>query len=616
MCNRLILNKLIIWDGKLTSQTPDEALIWSPCTSATRSEHLYIAALIEEYSDTIKNRLSLYLAKYTDPSLAPFRIIETFQVLPGLSAWWLLDTTELSPYRSDIYFNLLACLALEIYLSSSSYHELELFSSNSPLVSSLAMVARDYGLVFSACRIPRRSSFNRKTSTLHLALVSLFPVKLFIKYFPKAFRNFYAQASQPLSEDISFFNYLSNLDNVRTDNNPFPAPYWGNLPALLEDLNCPSNWFHMYIRSGLTPNTKEADCIIKRFNNDSSPLFRHHLFEDFLTLNDLIVTILLWLSFAAKALYIKLVTLLQPVKTHYLDPLFIPALVRAFFSQSLINNILHTFTLHRLLASIPPQKRGYYLQEGNCWEYALNYLWRLHNHGILIGVPHVPVRYWDLRLLAISTYLPTYPAFFPKYITIHGSLAQNFFSSLRFPADRLISVEALRYSSTTTTLSAHRSTTTKAKVLLIGDFDHDSNQFMFSLFSSLPIDYLSNLEITFKPHPLTADCNQVPSLPSGILLSNKPLSTILSASAVAITCGASSSSFDCIKYSVPHIIVYNKSSLNLSPLRDSKSACFAHDCASLLSALDNTLTLPCNIQHIESLLNINPSLPRWKNHLF
>ena len=78
-------------------------------------------------------------------------------------------------------------------------------------------------------------------------------------------------------------------------------------------------------------------------------------------------------------------------------PLFKKDLENSFQGRELILNILMFHLFKSSLSMLPQQRKGFFLQENNPWEFSFLHSWKKNLHKEVFGVPHATVSYWDLR---------------------------------------------------------------------------------------------------------------------------------------------------------------------------------------------------------------------------
>jgi len=271
----------------------------------------------------------------------------------------------------------------------------------------------------------------------------------------------------------------------------------------------------------------------------------------------------------------------------------------------------------KVIRSLPRQRLGIYIQENQPWEMALIHAWRAAGHGLLVGVPHNTLRYWDLRYFQDprcygSSRYDNFPK--PDLVAVHGPAAKSRYLEGAYPEIELIEVEALRYQHLLVTSDnsgrMHPAGSGQSMTILIcGDFVPAVNRKMLTWLSiAVPAMPLGTLYI-LKPHPAcpirTLD---YPLLRLQVM--NDNLSILLPNCDVVFANNISSTTVDAYCAGIPVVRMLDGVSLNMSPLR----GCSAGATVTSPDQLAETLIKITQFtpDRPEPYFFLNQALPRWQ----
>jgi surface carbohydrate biosynthesis protein (TIGR04326 family) len=260
------------------------------------------------------------------------------------------------------------------------------------------------------------------------------------------------------------------------------------------------------------------------------------------------------------------------------------------------------------------------LQENQGWEFGFISAWQSAGHKKnLIGFPPSAVIYWDLRnFFDPRSYkrknqcdLPL-----PNYVGVNGEVSKNTYLGGGYPKQDLIEVESLRYLYLSN-FSVHQAKRgddiSKGKtVLVVGDYLKKNTYKQLNLLSSALADIDQSVRYIIKPHPV-CPVNMVdfPSLRGELSISS--IEELLMMSDVVYSSLLTSAAIDAYCVGLPVITFLDGSTLNMSPLRGSKSVYFVKNSEDLSSAI-NTIEATDSDQR-KNYFYLDSDLPRWHKWL-
>jgi surface carbohydrate biosynthesis protein (TIGR04326 family) len=288
------------------------------------------------------------------------------------------------------------------------------------------------------------------------------------------------------------------------------------------------------------------------------------------------------------------------------------------YGVTAIWNCLCLNLFEKILASLPKQAIGVYLQENQGWEMALLHAWRTSGHGALIGVAHTTVPYWylgyffDPRSYAREgrNHLPM-----PDRVALNGEAAFSAYRAGGYPSDQVVEVEALRYlylAGATTQKRTTRESGQSLCVLVCGDLVPDANQLLLEWLDAAACSLATTTRYIVKPHPSCAiDPAKFPNL--GIEIRNEPLQELFPGCDIVLTSNATSAAVDAYCSGLPVIAVLDGQTLNMSPLRQVAGVFWASSAAEVTRALLHFRDAVKSPRPPYFCLDQN--LPRWRGLL-
>ena len=241
--------------------------------------------------------------------------------------------------------------------------------------------------------------------------------------------------------------------------------------------------------------------------------------------------------------------------------------------------------------------------------------WRKHGHGKLTGVAHATLRFWDLRYFddprsVRSRGRGALPQ--PDKIAVNGEAAFNAARLASFPAERLVTCEALRYNYLYHISSApgrNRSITEVSQVLILGDYLAGSNRRMLEMLDEAVGKQPTGATYTIKPHPnLTVNCSDFPRL--NLQVTNDSLALLLPRFDLAYSSNLTSASVDAYCAGLKVIVMLDEQELNFSPLRKCSGVDFVADASALATVLKTAKSSELSME-ARDYFYLDPELPRW-----
>ena len=392
---------LIIWD--LDNQWVsgcEDILLWKKYEVLEFDKVYSILQLVEENSEQLKLQYLALIYELGESKFNGKRVIESLEVRPGFSYWWMtLLTEKCNLAKSPQIDSAIKLMAFKKWLENKDYNHIKLVSTNVQLAEAVSLIASKLQIDFEwkkARREQSRKSFVRRTSDRLPYYVQglVWLIQHLITHW--ALKGVGVKEWKKTKGKTTFISYLFNLNSDSVKTGHFKSRHWTALPQLLEECKIESNWLHIYVKDAVLKNSKEAKNLINQFNQSHVKSQVHVTLHSFLSFKVILSAI--WDWFKMVRLSKSLGVSLQKNSGSYW-----PFLKKDYFSSmagsTLMCNMLYLNLFQSAMMSLPHQKRGVYLKENQGWEFGFIHSWRAAKHSNnLIGAPHTPSKFWDLRL--------------------------------------------------------------------------------------------------------------------------------------------------------------------------------------------------------------------------
>jgi len=289
----------------------------------------------------------------------------------------------------------------------------------------------------------------------------------------------------------------------------------------------------------------------------------------------------------------------------------------SFYGVEGIKNILFYYLLDSAFQTLNPKSNAFYLQENQSWEFGLIYSWRQHQKGLLSGVQHFTIRFWDLRYFFDKQYFnPKMKKLYfrPDKILVNSRIHKKRLFETGYPKKEIINVEALRYNYLD--LKQNKTNKTKTKtfaILVLGDYDEKINYEILKVLEKAIENSNFNLKIFYKPHPASEKLSFSKKLNVNII---KDTFNKVSKKIDLVLCSSNSSaSLDVLYFDLPLAVYLNQKTLNLSPLNNSFDAVFYSDHFELYKIILKSYYTRKKEGKKINYFNLDKDIPLWLDFL-
>ena len=612
---------MLVWDAKGPPPVGNwTTVLWGRFGESSNPDVISIPTLVEEQADSLRTRYLAWIHELSGTHIDGKRLIDYLELRPDFSYWWMTLLVEKSYGKSARLYDAVRFFALENLAQVRHTRRITLASNDPTLAATFRIWCRNAGMNFEWRRSERSDSrISLKRHIFHLLPYMAQSTVWLLRYawqrWPLRHKHKNLDAS-PKTETM-FVDYLVHLDRSALATGRFASNYWTGLTGVLAKARTRVNWLHLYVQHEAVPATKQARDLIAQFNHSGAESEFHTSLDGVVSFS-LISTVLrdyaglTWRSWR-----------LNKVRHHFhpagsnLDfwPLFKRDWLDSMRGPTAMWNCLVLNLFEKTLSQLPCQKLGIYLQENQGWEMAFIHAWKAAGHGRLIGVPHTTVRYWDLRyfydprsyLRRAENDLPM-----PDRVALNGPMALKAYRDGGYPEDKIIEVEALRYSYLTARDSAKTQDTDLSptlRVLVCGDILPAISQQMMQWLELAAIALPANTRYTIKPHPAcTIKAGDYPYLT--LHITNAPLVELFADCDVAYASNTTSAAVDAYCSAIPVVQILDGNTFNLSPLRGLKGVVYVTNPMELVAALRNAHQSERILA--ESYFCLDNRLPRWR----
>ena len=609
----------LLWQGAPEDAPPAEKLmLWEGSAASAGARSL--TEYLDEHGEELRRK---YLAWSHDLGLTrimgrPLR--ERFVMRGAGSLWPLSLFVEQSTWNQHSLEKILKVLAFERWLAETCPGEVRFAGADADLSRVLRALCRQRGIRYAWRRLPRASRGGRRALR---------------RLLPHFVRGLAAQAyflltrlrlPRPPAADgtrgprvlicAPFFNH--NAD--RQGAGEFTSRYWTALPQLLVAGGWRVHWLHLFYPHERIPNAREAARVLQRIQHDSPDSGSHSFVESYLPLGAFLGVFVHWCRFGLESLWVGLCLRMRFVRAprESFWPLLRHDWASAFRGVDCVSALIYSAGFDSALRCLPHQDEGIFLMENQGWERALARAWNAHGHGRLAGVAHSTIRFWDLRYHCDPRrYEPhsrrLLPA--PGVVILNGRVARGAYLATCALREPLVDCEALRYLHLTRGTPRALERTEGVRLLVLGDFLHDSTERLLALVACARECGGGALQVWVKPHPnCPVDLERHAGL--GLRVVAEPVPQLVPLVHLVLASNTTSAAVDAYVGGGRILVYDDRRGVNLSPLRELDGVAFVHDALDLARAIAALRTDGAGRtqQPAAEFFNIDPRLARWREH--
>lgn len=513
--------------------------------------------------------------------------------LDEYNVWFMSTICEKSFFKSPHLTNVVKYLAFEKIIKDFSPQRIIVVNADSKVNN----IIRNY------CHL-KGIEFNSEKETIPINKRRFQKGFFFMKGLLFFIRYFIQNFSSQLKKQTYFFeyktiflcSYLTHIDKYKISKGIFGSSFWGELPEKLNEKSFNINWLHLAVKN------KSADKEFRKLGIERKNNFNSHNFiSSFLSLKswkkiiqNYIIIIKRINKTNAEAIFLN---------ENNINSLFLDDFLDSSFGPILIQNLIYIEGFDTIFKLTPKQEIGFYLQENQGWEISFVNAWKKYKHGKLIAIQHSTVSFWDMRYE--NPYCKQHTSnISPDLFAVNGQSAKNHFKSFKYPSEKVVELEALRYLNHGSNIKKNK----KKGILLLGDIIEKATQEMLNTF--LPISNDFDRKITFKPHPakfIDVNKNQYPN----VKITDLPLTFLLKEFDIVICCSSSGAAVETFIKKIKTIIFIVAGELNTSPLKDNPNVFFVSTQNDMRQAINSGF----KDNSTNDFFNLDKNMPKWKKIL-
>ncbi|EKO58935.1 TIGR04326 family surface carbohydrate biosynthesis protein [Leptospira kirschneri] len=626
--SKSILNpkSIVIWDYAIDraprfSNDACSVYLWSDYFENISANQFSIPKYVDQNRFRLRDKYNSLLYRLGEVQLKDKKIIDWLEIRPNFSFWWMTLIMESNYGKSTFMTGVIKLLALEEILEQKNISEIFLNSSDSNLQRVIHKFCKEKSIrffsfpkeyfvsneIFNPRRLYRFLPYFLKASVAFLRYLSLV----------WGLRKQNVPEEKIQNSDLIVFDYFFHLRSDPKNSKSFGSNYWTDLVDVLRKAKVRTFWSHIFIPHIRIPNSEKAVSVLNDLNQNETEI--HGFLEGRIDLVVLLKTIQDYLRIQWIRLFIRDLKLFCKTEILSLDlwPMLKSDFLDSLSGSMSVQNLFLFNLIQKNFEKVSGPKKGLYLQENQAWERALIYTWKSKELGPLIGAPHATVRFWDLRYFSDSKNYTlnrnknSMPL--PDQVALNGNASLNAYMEGKYPQDRIVEVEALRYLDIEQNkTSTKKRNSSNVKVLILTDYVPEVTKLqMQMLMDALPLLNLK-FEFILKPHPA---CPVYEEEFSSLQLKvfQEPIVNLLQDADIVYTSNITSAAVDAYCFGVPVISVLDGSSLNMSPLLGMGDVAFVSTSEELSYALQKDFDF--SIKKDKAFFCLDRSLSKWKELL-
>ncbi len=576
--------------------------------------------LLEENGEGLR---STYLRWVSDAGRSLYRgrsLTEWTALTETFSYWWMTLIAERSVWKTPAIIDALRVLVLEDVIADDPPDRLVLVSSEPRLRSSVQQLCEAHGVTFVWKKTLRDRALGRNEPGRH---ARLHPLAAALATFAKYIYRWWKLRSATPMDFTGDGTAVMIVTRTRHPTSPVDSTqiphsnHWPNLPTLLDKEGIGSNWLEVPSEVGHAPRLSNWYRRLQRNGEQTGEDEVHVVLDSFLSGRVLL---------RVATNYIRLVMVylrLRPSRIRaslanrpWLWHLHNDAWKRSLLGSPAVENLVWLALFDKALGNAPPQRRGFYLSEGQSWEVALVNAWQRNGLGELVAVPHSTVRFWDLRYfpdIMVSSGGDTYSRPDPDLVAVNGSLSREVLNGPGIPRKSTVECEALRYmhlSSAPRWTPPSQSPDRATSVLLVADYLTEINEAMMRVVEeTLPL-MQPEPRFAIKPQPHG-------TMPRALVeqvraeIRTEAISELVHDFDVALVSSGTSAVVDLYMLGIPLIVYQYEDNLDFCPLRGMADLPTVETAGELAQALEESVDWVDPPAPADNLFFLDPALHKW-----
>lgn len=605
-----------IWDSKEPMPT-DRGLIITWNFADESEKVISIPVYVEQNAAHTRDRFLNWTYDLGERKLGSKRLIDLLSIDKDFSYWWMSPFIETHPYNFPIK-NAIFLFALDEILKNIETKSIFLKTNQNWLMQTVMDFCKRRGIKFESQKSISLDASKQESATASPNRILFNALRSIARHIIR-FRKYKESPNAGWISDsnsILLSGYFVNFNKTEAEKGIFKSAYWGDLPEMLSKTGYKINWLHHNSYSSPIDSLN----LLRNFNDESGGKSFHTFAEGNFSFLVVLRVLIKWIHLNFLSLRTRKMEENFQIRTSGLSawPLFKDLWEDWIRGPQSIANLFVLETFKNSLKVAPNQNLGLFISENNAFERAFAYAWKRNGHGLLVGVQHSTIRFWDLRYfndqrILVDKRSNSLPQ--ADLMAVNGPVAEGLLKDSNYPNERIVQVEALRYlNNESPEILKSTAIGDKTTLLVLGDISFESTSATINLLSHLPDKTKELLNILVKPHPICPiKRSDFPSI--NFELYHGSFNEIFRNECIIYGANPTSSCVDAYMTGLPVIVHYEQSSLNLSPLQGINSVRFVSGSNEMNKALTEILDTGIKLVKPKDFFWLDKDLPKWRAFL-
>ena len=612
---------LLVWDSE--SDPPEgkfTTILWrSYSGSSSISSVISLPSIVDLKRVELRDKYLAWIYQLGELKHQGKRVIDHLLLRPNLSYWWMSSLPQKFNIADHSHINdSIKALAFEEIISEIEPKFVVLRTGNVNLANCLECLCREHSLKFHLFK--NEEAVLQKIQKIgNFLLPNALKALTYYLWFLLITVPVWAKR-RALPTDLGrivFFDFLVHLDREGLENGYFISNYWTNLVEKLIKWDISSTWVHGFFRHREINTPSRAEKKVRQFNKAWGNRQFHILLEAAIELK-LMFRALCDYTFLLKSMTLcKTIKVSKPINSKLdLWPLHEECFRDSLYGKESMRNCLRISMIEGIFNILPKQSMGLYIAENQPWEIALISAWKRTGHGLLVGVPHTIIRFWDLRYHFVrEVYKDKKKSAFPlpDILAVNGEISRSNILLSGYDGEKIVDVEALRFihlKNNALAKTKKNYPSESIKILIFGDFTKKTTKKLIDCIESCLETCTKKLIVTYKPHP-AYQFEPTASKHSINITHKEGIKELIDECDVVFSSTITSAAIDAYCAEKKVIQMLDGSTFNMSPLIDEIGAVFIKngtELSAVLSDIDlsESNSKPC-------FFNLDHDLKRWRH---
>jgi len=601
-----------------SDQVIDHVLFWGRFEQENTTYCISITQLVELKSDKYKKQYLKFIHNIGHAEVNGSSLNDELELDTGFSYWWMTLLHEKCNIDSTRYANdIIKFYAFEDWAKTQTFDSVIIDISNKPIMECLTQFFKiKYKNIFISILNNRkqRNKFqllqNRKYINCKGFLV--FILKILCKS-PLILTGRFIR--REFSGEVLVLSYLISRTHIAKHFDVYINP----IKEILKSIHMSEDWLYINVRSSSFYSLVIKALNLVEWNRNCKDKQTITTLDAFINTKILISVIRDWCKLLTKYSHLT-----EAVKSQidgnqaHIWLLVEPEWEKSFSSQYALNNLLYYYLFKTILSRMKKKRLGIFLQENVHWEPAFMYHWRYYGHGVLVGVAHACIRYWDLRYFQYNNDQyqlidkAKYP--FSDYL-VFSTLAQSTINAKTLAHTRHpVCLESLRYHhlyQRSCDLHYSKNNSRVLRILVLTDYDKLDEDEQLAILDKALARLAFGYTVTLRQHPSAIHRLGGKQKSSHVIDNISPMKYLLRNNEIVYTGNVTTSILEALEMGLFVISYYSYQTVNLSPLRSCEDVNVVSNHIELTNALNKYVCRSAKSSNGKKYMLLDPSFSGW-----